>query len=210
MRALSYLWTSLVLAGSLYSLPVMAETVSTDMPTTPPPQSPIEKVLAALEKREGTRSMTTSSAHDKQPELFVIETTKGVIKGQLYTQEAPITTRNFIQLATDGFYNGLTFHRVEPGFVIQTGDPTATGTGGSKKTIPLEISPKLRHNAAGVLGMARTSDPNSATSQFYITLDKTAPLDDQYAVFGKVTEGLDVLQKIKRGDRVQSLSISPH
>src|SRR5688572_6139967 len=100
----------------------------------------------------------------------VIETNKGTIKFRLYEEEAPITAGNFIELAQQGFYNGLTFHRVEPGFVIQGGDPNGNGTGGSKKTIPLEVKPNLKHDAAGVVAMARTSDPNSASCQFYITL----------------------------------------
>ena len=137
----------------------------------------------------------------------VIETDKGTIKAELYTDKAPITTKNFIDLANSGFYNGLTFHRVEPGFVVQGGDPNGDGTGGSDKTIPLEIHPDLRH-VKGALGMARTHDPNSATSQFYITLAPAHFLDDSYAVFGKVISGMEAVEKIKAGDKMNKVTIS--
>ncbi len=97
----------------------------------------------------------------------ILETQKGTIKFELKEQEAPITTKNFIDLTQKGFYTSLTFHRYEPGFVIQGGDPRGDGTGGSEKTIPLEIAPSLTHRK-GAVGMARSQDPNSASSQFYI------------------------------------------
>jgi cyclophilin family peptidyl-prolyl cis-trans isomerase len=137
----------------------------------------------------------------------VIETNKGTIKFRLYETDAPITTSNFIGLAEKGFYDGLTFHRVEPGFVIQGGDPLGNGTGNSGKTIPLEVKPTLKHDAAGVVAMARANDPNSASCQFYITLAATSFLDMKYAVFGRVTEGLDVVKNIARGDKMVSVKI---
>ena len=138
----------------------------------------------------------------------VIETNKGTIKFMLYEKEAPITTANFIGLAEQGFYNGLTFHRVEPGFVIQGGDPRGNGTGGSGKNIKLEVSPQLKHGEAGAVAMARSSQPDSASSQFYITLAPTPFLDGNYAVFGRVTEGLEVVQQIRVGDQMKSVSIT--
>lgn len=139
--------------------------------------------------------------------IAVVQTSKGTIKFALYEKDAPITTKNFIELASRKFYDGLTFHRVEPGFVIQGGDPKGDGTGGSEKKIKLETSPKLKHDAAGVVAMARTQDPNSASCQFYITLAAAPFLDGQYAVFGRVTEGLDVVKKIERGDKIKSVRI---
>ena len=136
-----------------------------------------------------------------------IETDKGTIKAELYVLKAPITTKNFIDLAGSGFYNGLTFHRVEPGFVVQGGDPNGDDTGGSEKSIPLEINPELRH-VKGALGMARTNDPNSATSQFYITLGEAYFLDDNYAVFGKVVSGMDAAEKLRVGDKMNKVTIS--
>ncbi len=137
----------------------------------------------------------------------IIETSRGTIKFRLYETDAPITTANFIELAESGFYNGLTFHRVVPGFVIQGGCPLGNGTGGSDKRIKLEVTPKLRHGDAGAVAMARSSDPNSASSQFYITLAPTPSLDMNYAVFGRVTEGLDVVQSIRLGDTINSVRI---
>jgi len=138
--------------------------------------------------------------------IAVIVTNKGEFKFELYAERAPITVGNFIELAESGFYDGLTFHRYEPGFVIQGGDPKGDGTGGSEKQIPLEIHPELRH-VEGALGMARSQDPNSASSQFYVTLAPSHFLDDQYAVFGKVTEGMDVAKDLRVGDVMEKVTI---
>ena len=139
--------------------------------------------------------------------IAVIETNQGTIKFELNEDLAPITTANFIGLAESNFYNGLTFHRVEPGFVIQGGCPRGNGTGGSDKKIPLEVSPNLKHDAAGVVAMARSSDPNSASCQFYITLAAAAFLDMNYAVFGRVTEGLEIAKQIRVGATMTSVQI---
>jgi len=147
---------------------------------------------------------------DAKPEMgrtVVIETNKGTIKFALYEKDAPITTRNFVSLVERKFYDGLKFHRVVPGFVIQGGDPNGDGSGGSGKTIKLEVSPKLKHDAAGVVAMARRPDPDSASCQFYITLAPTPNLDMGYAVFGRVTKGLDVVQKIQVGDVMKTVRI---
>ena len=136
-----------------------------------------------------------------------IETNKGIIKFELYEEKAPITTKNFIELAESKFYDGLTFHRYEPGFVIQGGDPDGDGTGGSEKSIPLEISPDLKH-IKGAVAMARSQDPNSARSQFYITLEAASFLDGNYAVFGQVVEGMDVAMELRAGDKMEKITIS--
>lgn len=136
----------------------------------------------------------------------VIETNKGTIKFKLYEDKAPITTANFIELAQKGFYDGLTFHRYEPGFVIQGGCPQGTGTGGSGKTIKLEVTPELKHTE-GAVAMARSQNPNSASCQFYITLGPQPFLDMQYAVFGQVTEGMDVVKSLRKGDKMTSVKI---
>jgi cyclophilin family peptidyl-prolyl cis-trans isomerase len=101
----------------------------------------------------------------------------------------------------------MKFHRVVPGFVVQTGDPTGTGAGGSKKTVPLEAKNKLSHNAKGIVAMARGADPNSATSQFYITLAPQTSLDGKYAIFGKVISGIDVLDKIEKDDMMYGIRL---
>ncbi|SFO12435.1 peptidyl-prolyl cis-trans isomerase B (cyclophilin B) [Eubacterium pyruvativorans] len=124
----------------------------------------------------------------------------GVMKGELYEDIAPETVANFEKLAKSGFYDGLTFHRIIPGFMIQGGDPNGTGTGGPGWTIRGEFSANgfrndLKHTE-GVLSMARTMDPNSAGSQFFIMVADAPHLDGQYAAFGKITEGLEVAQEI--------------
>ncbi len=136
----------------------------------------------------------------------VIETNKGTIKLELFEDKAPTTTANFIKLAESEFYNGLTFHRYVAGFVIQGGDPKGDGTGGSAESIPLEIHPDLRH-IQGALAMARAQDPNSASSQFYITLEASHSLDDNYAVFGQVIEGMDVALALRQGDKMVKVEV---
>ena len=137
-----------------------------------------------------------------------IETDKGTIKFELAEDLAPITTANFIGLAESKFYDGLNFHRVEPGFVIQGGCPQGTGTGGSDQRIKLEVSPNLKHGEVGAVAMARSSHPDSASCQFYITLGPAGFLDMQYAVFGRVTEGMEVVKQIRVGDKMSSVTIS--
>lgn len=146
--------------------------------------------------------------------VVVMETTKGTIKIQVYKGEAPKTADNFLDLVQKGFYNGLTFHRYEPGFVIQGGDPKGDGTGGyidpqtkSERRIPLEVKPGLKHDSAGVVAMARANDPNSASCQFYITLAPASFLDNNYAVFGKVIDGLQAVQQLRKGDKMVKVSM---
>ncbi|HZO91027.1 MAG TPA: peptidylprolyl isomerase [Chthonomonadaceae bacterium] len=136
-----------------------------------------------------------------------LETTKGVIKFELFEDLAPVTAQNFIELAERGFYNGLKFHRYVPGFVIQGGDPLGNGMGGSGRTIPLEVTPQLKHSAAGIVAMARSQHPDSASCQFYITLAPAPNLDMNYAVFGKVTEGLENVMKLREGDKMNRVTI---
>jgi len=140
-------------------------------------------------------------------ETVVLETNKGVIKMKIFTEKAPITSKNFLDLVNSGFYNGLTFHRYVEGFVIQGGDPKGDGTGGSDKTIKLEIKDDLRHDKAGKLAMARSMDPNSASSQFYITLARLPDLDGNYAVFGEVTEGIEVVLQLRKSDVMEKVYV---
>ncbi|MBQ7828617.1 MAG: peptidylprolyl isomerase [Clostridia bacterium] len=124
----------------------------------------------------------------------------GIIKLELYPDVAPITVENFVNLANEGFYEGLIFHRVISGFMIQGGDPTGTGMGGSPNTIKGEfkmngVENDLSHER-GVISMARTMDPNSASSQFFICHADAKFLDGQYAAFGRVTEGIEIVDEI--------------
>lgn len=137
----------------------------------------------------------------------VIELEKGgKIEAELYPDLAPITVANFVKLANAKFYDGLSFHRVEPGFVIQGGDPNGNGSGGPGWTIKGEFTTKKKH-VHGTLSMARTPDPDSAGSQFFICLGDTPNLDGQYALFGQVTKGLDVVDGVVKGDKMKSVRI---
>lgn len=127
--------------------------------------------------------------------IAVFETNMGNFEIELFEDKAPKTTKNFIDLAEKGFYDGLIFHRVIDGFMIQGGDPEGTGTGGPGYTIKDEFHKDLKHNSEGILSMANAG-PDTGGSQFFITLDKTPWLDGHHAVFGKVTKGMDVVKKI--------------
>ena len=125
----------------------------------------------------------------------------GVIELELYPEKAPKTAANFEKLAQEGFYDGLTFHRIIPGFMIQGGDPEGTGMGGSKENIPGEFAANgfrendLKHTR-GVISMARATDPNSASSQFFIMHEDAPHLDGSYAAFGRVVRGIEVVDEI--------------
>ena len=140
------------------------------------------------------------------PIVTIIMEDGRVMKGELYPDKAPNTVNNFISLANKGFYDGLTFHRVIPGFMIQGGCPEGTGMGGPGYEINGEFSANgfrqndLKHTL-GVLSMARTMAPNSAGSQFFIMVAPTPHLDGQYAAFGQITEGTDVAVDISRVQR---------
>ena len=123
------------------------------------------------------------------------ETSMGSFKLELFEDTAPLTTENFIKLTESGFYNGLIFHRVIDGFMMQGGCPNGTGTGGPGYEIADEFHPDLRHDSEGVLSMANAG-PNTGGSQFFITLAATSWLDDHHAVFGRVTEGMEVVREI--------------
>ena len=133
--------------------------------------------------------------------MIVIEMQNGgVIRIELDDSAAPITAENFRKLVREGFYDGLTFHRIIRGFMIQGGDPTGTGAGGSKETITGEFAsnghPNPLKHTRGVISMARTMDPDSASSQFFIMHQDAPHLDGQYAAFGRVVEGIEVVDEI--------------
>ena len=165
-------------------------------------------------KKDNTNSNSAVSSNykskysGKKPIVTIEMEDGGVIKAELYPDIAPKTVDNFVSLVQNGFYNGLIFHRVIPDFMIQGGDPAGTGTGGSKDTIPGEFknngfNNSLKHTR-GVLSMARTKDPNSASSQFFIMVKDNSQLDGDYAAFGKVTQGMDEVDKIVNVKRDQN------
>jgi cyclophilin family peptidyl-prolyl cis-trans isomerase len=137
----------------------------------------------------------------------VIQTTRGKIRYKFYSKDAPRTVHRMVELIQKGFYNGLTFHRVIPGFVAQGGDPTGTGMGGSG--VKLEAEFNSRKHVPGTVSMARAQDLNSADSQFYIMLGTHPQLDGQYTVFGQVIEGQDVANQLQVGDRMTSIMFVP-
>jgi peptidyl-prolyl cis-trans isomerase B (cyclophilin B) len=154
-----------------------------------------------------------AAAKSAKAPIAVIETVKGTIKVRLYPEVTPKTVENFIKLAKKGFYNGLTFHRVEPGFVVQGGDPKGNGSGGPGYEIKNEDNKMLKHNR-GAVAMANAG-PDTAGSQFYFVINKPAPhLDEKdergiskYTIFGQIISGQDVAEKIAVGDKMTKVTI---
>jgi peptidyl-prolyl cis-trans isomerase B (cyclophilin B) len=190
---------------------------ATSVPATNQPSFAIPTHLQQQTAASSSASVSPAidTAPNKTDPIAVLETSKGVITIRLFRHLAPKTVANFMDLVTKGFYNGLTFHRVEQGFVIQGGCPYGTGTGlyidpasHQPRFIPLEVSPSLRHNAPGVVAMARFGkSPSSASCQFYITLAPAPNLDNQYGIFGGVIRGMDVVNRIAKGDKILSVSL---
>ena len=191
LTPLALLVTPLTLS-ILLALPVLARAQD---------KKPAQPTQPALPKKKVTNPIVT------------IVTAKGTIKVKLYPEEAPKTVANFIKLIDKGFYNGLTFHRVEPGFVIQGGDPAGNGSGGPGWNIPNEDNKKLKHNR-GAMAMANAG-PDTAGSQFYIVINKPAPFLDakdergisKYTIFGQVISGQAVAEKIAVGDKMTKVTV---
>ncbi len=176
-------------------------------PNVPPP-APGPTVQQPASSQANTDSQ-------KSDPTAIIETDKGTITIHLFASLAPKTVSNFKDLVDKGFYNGLTFHRVEPGFCIQGGCPNGDGSGvyfepdGQKmRFVELEVNSSLRHNVAGVVAMAHfPKNPNTASCQFYITLSPQPSLDGKYSIFGGVTDGMAVVNKIAKGDKINRITI---
>jgi len=139
--------------------------------------------------------------------VATIETNKGTIKLQLHDDKTPKTVANFEKLATDGFYDGLKFHRVIPDFMVQTGCPLGTGTGDAGYKFDDEFHADLKHDGPGILSMANAG-PGTNGSQFFITHVKTDWLDGKHSVFGRVVEGQDVVDKIAQGDVMEKVTVA--
>jgi len=191
-RKLAALAGGQVFGRALVNAPhVSPATPGGTMPTHAPPSgAELEELVAEAERVQAR-----------------IVTPRGDIVFAFYPKEAPMHCAAFIKLARAGFYDGLNFHRVEPGFVIQGGCPQGTGTGGPGYNLNAEFNalPHLK----GTVAMARAQSPNSAGSQFYICIEDARFLDKQYTVFGQTTEGLDVVEKIRRGDVMEKVTIEP-
>jgi cyclophilin family peptidyl-prolyl cis-trans isomerase/predicted GIY-YIG superfamily endonuclease len=176
---------------------------------------PLHKAPSLISRREEGRMRYTPPQPDEldaykaeaDASLIRMTTDKGEIVLRLFPDDAPMHSAAFLKLVKAGFYDGLSFHRVEPGFVVQGGDPDGDGTGGPGYRLKSEFNdrPHLR----GTLAMARASDPNSAGSQFYLCLADARFLDNQYTVFGEMTSGFEVLDAIRRGDVIQKVTVEP-
>jgi len=137
---------------------------------------------------------------------IIVKTDKGDIEGVLYPGKAPVTVANFLNLAKRGYYNGLTFHRVIPDFMIQGGDPTGTGSGGPGYRFEDECTSELKHDKPGIFSMANAG-PGTNGSQFFVTHVPTPWLDGKHTVFGSVTKGQDIVNAVAAGDKIKSIEI---
>ena len=151
----------------------------------------------------GLASVAVASAEKLSAE---IETSRGKIEIELTPDKTPVTVANFVNLAQKGFYNGVTFHRIIPNFMVQGGDPTATGSGGPGYKFEDEFDSSLKHDTPGVLSMAN-SGPGTNGSQFFITHVPTPWLDGKHSVFGKVISGQKVVDTLKQGDKIEKVTI---
>ena len=185
---------SVVLAGALAALTGCGSNGANNSAETASASE--ESVSSEADEAAGDDSDLLSGKH--HAEINVKD--YGTIKVELDADNAPISVTNFVDLAKNGFYDGLTFHRIISGFMIQGGDPNGNGTGGSDKNIKGEFAPNgvdnpLSHTR-GAISMARSNDPDSASSQFFIVHEDSDFLDGEYAVFGYVTEGMEIVDKI--------------
>ena len=213
MNFLALIFSSIVAVaeGNLSNLSIPA------LPTDPIASSETDKDLKlnspepiSSTSQQGKDNMTNSAVTGQNPKVLMkisysdgSDSSKAVVEIELYRNKAPNHVQRFLDLAKEGFYNGLTFHRVIDGFMVQSGDPKGDGTGGSSKpNLKAEFN-DLEHKR-GVISMARSSDPNSANSQFFIMLGDAGYLDGQYSAFGAVKSGMEYIDKIKKGDAKQN------
>jgi len=180
------LWVSFILSCAIASTPVLASDIKTNHE----------------QMQENTKHMENKMSESN---IVTIELETGVVTLELYPDVAPETVKSFKSLISKGFYDGLTFHRVIPGFMAQGGDPDGTGTGGPGFTLKAEFNDKK--HVRGTLAMARTADPDSAGSQFYICFAPQPHLDGQYTIFGQVTDGMELIDGLSNGAIMKKLSI---
>lgn len=214
------LWTWWRVAGLLFMAAVLVAVVMTSGCTRggqPSGQTDTQAIPPEQEPPDQPRQLTAEQLEEVKKKYaratVVVQTNKGTFRFELFGVDAPVTVYSFAELAQKGFYDGLKFHRYVPGFVIQGGDPLSVdgdpgndGTGGPGYTLPAEFN--SRKHVLGSVAMARSADPNSGGSQFYITLAPQPALDGQYTVFGEVTGGLDVVQKLRQGDVMKRVRIT--
>jgi len=184
MKTVNILISASVFAGILFAAPEQTPVKQQKQPTAQPKVKPMQ-----TEKNAGT-------AQEKKESTAVVETSMGTFKFTFLEDKAPKTCDNFVKLAKKGFYDGLTFHRIIPNFMIQGGCPNGTGAGGPGYSIKAEFN-DTKH-VPGIVSMARSTDPDSAGSQFFVCVAATPFLDGKYTAFGKVIEGYDIVEKISK------------
>lgn len=160
----------------------------------------------AQEKKEEAKKEEAAKPAAVKDIRVVLKTSKGDIEGTLFASKVPMTSANFLNLAKKGYYDGLTFHRVIAGFMIQGGDPAGNGTGGPGYKFGDEFDPSLKHSKPGIFSMANAG-PGTNGSQFFITHVPTPHLDGRHSVFGEVTKGQDVVDKIAIGDKINKIEV---
>jgi cyclophilin family peptidyl-prolyl cis-trans isomerase len=197
LAGLSLSYTQLALRNSPHPTPVATPTAVSTAPKVSPLPEPTPSSTSAPKLEVNASGLSEAEVK--------IETTQGTLKFRFYTLDAPKTVNRMVQLIQQGFYNGLVFHRVIADFVIQTGDPHGNGTGGSGTKLAAEFN--SRRHVEGTVAMARGADKDSADSQFYISLGTLPHLDQNYTVFGQVTEGMDIAKRIKVGDKIIRMTV---
>ena len=211
-----YIFGILIIAGSVAGGILIAQIGPGDNSVSDPDAAPTPPPAVSTTVAPTNTPGGTVKSYDAAPPMTidpaktytaVMKTEKGDITINLRPDLAPQHVNSFVFLAREGYYDGVTFHRVIPGFVAQGGDPTGTGGGGPGYTIDAEFTDTLY--VEGTVGMARTSDPNSAGSQFYISYGRLTSLDGAYTVFGEVTEGMDVAKQLTPRDPQQNPSAAP-
>lgn len=173
---------------------------SDDTAPPPDPNAPVLPTPVVPEQGEAIDGRPPFTIDVEGTYTATIETPRGDIVIELFPTIAPQTVNNFVALARDGFYDGLTWHRVIPGFVAQGGDPLGDGTGGPSYSVPAEFTSEILYDRPGLVAMARSADPDSAGSQFFITTAPAPNLNFQYTIFGEVIEGLDIALAIPERD----------
>lgn len=184
--------------------PNAAQTQFTSTGGTPAPESSSGDGAQPTSASNPNPDLNTD-ANGLSVATVTMTTTQGVIKFKFYPKDAPGTVKRIIELINQNFYNGLAFHRVVPGFVVQGGDPQGNGTGGSGQKLKAEFND--RKHLEGAVAMARAADPDSADSQFYFSLGPHPHLDHNYTVFGQVIEGMDVVRKLQVGDKMTTVVV---
>ena len=164
------------------------------------------RVVGALVLATTSMTLRAADSLPVQDIRIILHTSKGDIEATLFASKVPMTVANYLNLARQGFYDGLTFHRVIANFMIQGGDPTGTGRGGPGYKFADEFNASLRHSKPGILSMANAG-PNTNGSQFFITHVPTPHLDGKHSVFGEVTKGQDVVNQITKGDTILRIEI---